>query len=186
MKIHLIRHTSPNIKPGICYGQTDLDLANTFGEEKDFVHSKLDMPYEALFSSPLQRCSKLAETIDAKQSQIDERLMEYNFGEWEMRPWNEFKSSQEKQWMENFVDQAAPSGESILTMQARVQSFWSELISQSFSSVAIVTHSGVQRLIHADILQTPLTHMFRLQLEFGAVIEVEVSQPSGMQTIRHL
>ena len=26
MEIYLVRHTTPNIKKGICYGQTDIDI----------------------------------------------------------------------------------------------------------------------------------------------------------------
>jgi len=33
MEIYLIRHTTPDVAKGICYGQTDLDVANTFEEE---------------------------------------------------------------------------------------------------------------------------------------------------------
>ncbi len=185
MKIHLIRHTTPEVEAGICYGQTDLGLAKSFAREREHVHTKLDTPYDALFSSPLQRCSLLADTIEAKARHIDERLMEYDFGDWEMRPWSDFKSGLEKSWMDNFIDQPAPNGESILIMQARVRAFWQELLKQRFDTVAVVTHSGVQRLIHADILQTPLTHLFRLQLDFGAVFEVEYSRESGLQTLKH-
>ena len=33
MKVLLIRHTSVNMPPGTCYGQTDVPLADTFGQE---------------------------------------------------------------------------------------------------------------------------------------------------------
>ena len=41
MLIHLIRHTKPEIAAGICYGQTDLELASSFTQEADTVLSKL-------------------------------------------------------------------------------------------------------------------------------------------------
>ena len=34
MLIHLIRHTTPDIETGICYGQTDLDVSDSFEKEK--------------------------------------------------------------------------------------------------------------------------------------------------------
>ena len=58
MRIHLIRHTTPDIKKGLCYGQTDLDVTDTFEQEKEHVLSKLLGEYDAVFTSPLQRCSK--------------------------------------------------------------------------------------------------------------------------------
>lgn len=37
MKIYLIRHTTPHIEKGICYGQTDLDVAETFNNEAEII-----------------------------------------------------------------------------------------------------------------------------------------------------
>jgi len=173
MLIHLIRHTTPAIEPGICYGQSDLDLTQSFDQERDTVLSKLHNEYDALFTSPLRRCAKLAQSISAKQRASDERLMEYNFGDWELLPWDQFKSDASIHWMNNFVDQPAPNGDSILSMQARVNDFFDELFQQDYKSVAVVTHSGVQRLLHARVLQTPLENMFSLQLDFGAVMELK-------------
>jgi len=190
MLIHLVRHTTPDIEPGICYGHTDLDLADSFEQERDVVLSKLKGEYDAVYTSPLQRCAKLAKSVKGKKRITDDRLMEYNFGDWELLPWNEFKSDQSQQWMNNFVDQAAPNGDSILSMQTRVDDFFDELFKQTYKRVAVVTHSGVQRLLHARVLQTPLERMFRLQLDFGAVMELnhDYDEKSGSTTltIKHL
>lgn len=186
MIIHLIRHTTPDIDLGLCYGQTDLDLAETFEQESTAVLNKLRPNYDAVITSPLQRCSKLADKIAAKQRMVDNRLMEYNFGDWELKPWSEFKTADTQAWMDNFVDQPAPNGDSMISMKSRVDDFFTDLLSKDYQHVAVVSHSGVQRLLHGHILSTPMTHMFRLQLEFGAVLEIKVDQQSGLQTIKHL
>lgn len=186
MLIHLIRHTTPDIAAGICYGQTDLDVTETFEQEVAVIHSKTNTHYDAVYTSPLQRCAKLADTLQAQQRFTDKRLMEYNFGDWEMRPWSEFKSSQTKNWMNNFVDQPAPNGDSIKIMHQRVHDFFTELLKQPYNKVALVTHSGVQRLLHAHVLETPLTHLFRLQLEFGAVLEMQYEPSNELLTVKHL
>ena len=186
MLIHLIRHTTPDIEPGICYGQTDLDVVDSFNAEKDTVLSKLHKQYDAVYTSPLQRCSKLAEYVNSKERLTDKRIMEYNFGDWECLPWSELTSDKARHWMDNFVEQPAPNGESMLTMQARVMPFFDELFSKDYERVAVVTHSGVQRLLHAHILETPLTHLFRLQLEFGAVLEITHNNDSNLLTVKHL
>ena len=186
MLIHLIRHTTPKIDSGICYGQTDLDLVDTFEQERDEQAKKLFDQYDALYSSPLKRCSLLADTISASERFIDPRIIEYNFGDWELKPWSELNDQKAKIWMDNFVEQAAPNGESILTMQARVTDFFDELFDTKSERVAIVTHSGVQRLIYAHVLQMPLTHIFRLQLDFGAVIEMKYDQLNNISTLKHL
>jgi len=186
MLIHFIRHTKPDIAEGLCYGQSDIGLADSFEQERVEVLSKLLDNYDAVYTSPLQRCSQLAEFISADKRFSDDRLKEYNFGDWELRPWDDFKSADTKVWMNNFVDQPAPNGENILSMQQRVDSFFDKLLNQNYKTVAVVTHSGVQRLVHANILSTPLNKLFRLQLRFGAVIEVKADQTTGLLTIQHL
>lgn len=186
MIIHIIRHTRPNIEPGICYGQTDIGLAETFETESDCVVEKLLACYDAVYTSPLQRCYRLSKKLKSKVLKSDSRLMEYNFGEWELMPWNEFKSDAAQSWMNNYTEQAAPNGDSLVDMKARVTEFWSELLKKNHNTAAIVTHSGVQRLIHASILETPMKHLFRLQLDFGAVLEVNSDRNSGLITVKHL
>ena len=186
MLIHLIRHTTPDIETGICYGQTDLDVASSFEQEKNIILSKTLPEYDAVFTSPLQRCAKLAEYINGQHRFTEPRIMEYNFGDWELLPWSEFKSEGAKSWMNNFVDQPAPNGDSMISMQQRVMEFFDALLQKNYSSVALVTHSGVQRLIHGYILETSLKHLFRLQLEFGAVLEVNSDLSNGLLTIKHL
>ena len=41
MQIYLVRHTTPDIVPGICYGRQDLGLAASFDAEAAAVRSKL-------------------------------------------------------------------------------------------------------------------------------------------------
>ena len=186
MFIHLIRHTTPDIDQGICYGQTDLGLVDSFEAERDIVLKKLESEYDIVYTSPLIRCARLADFIHAKRRITETRILEYNFGDWELKPWDSFKTQKEQTWMNNFVDQAAPNGDSLITMQARVMEFWHELEKQDFDKVAVVTHSGVQRLIHAFALDTPIEKIFRLRLDFGAVLEFESSLEPELLTVRHL
>ncbi|MBL4673468.1 MAG: alpha-ribazole phosphatase [Arenicella sp.] len=186
MIIHLIRHTTPDIEAGICYGQTDMSLADSFEQEADAVLSKLLDRYDVVYTSPLQRCALLAAKLESPNLINDDRLMEYNFGDWELIPWDDFKSETAQSWMNNFVDQAAPNGDNMLSMQARVSEFWTDLLKSKHQQVAIVTHSGVQRLIHGHVLETPLSHLFRLQLGFGAILEVNSDEKSGLLTVKHL
>lgn len=186
MIIHIIRHTRPDIEPGICYGHTDIDLAETFEAESDSLIEKLFESYDAVYTSPLQRCSRLSKKLKSDALKIDARLMEYNFGDWELMPWNEFTSDAARSWMNNYTEQAAPNGDSLICMRARVSEFWSDLLSENHNSAAVITHSGVQRLIHASILETPMKHLFRLQLDFSAVLEVNYDRNTGLITVKHL
>ena len=186
MIIHLIRHTTPKVAPGICYGQTDLDVTDSFPEEAQIVRSKLFDQYDRVYSSPLQRCSKLASACTARNVELDERLLEFNFGAWELKPWDEITGPEALAWFDDFVDMPCPNGESLRQMQSRVLNFYEEVISSEAESIAVFTHSGVQRIIHAQILATSLEHIFRLQLAYGAVIECRHNSVHKSMTVKHL
>lgn len=186
MLIHIIRHTTPNIDAGICYGDSDITLTDSFEQERDVILSKLQSNYDAVFTSPLHRCAKLSESINTTHYCVDDRLKEYNFGDWELRPWSDLNDDVARLWMDNFVEQAAPNGDSLIVMKKRVDDFWQELVYKDLNKVAIVTHAGVLRLIHAAILETPLKHLFRLQLNYGAILEVHSNLDTGLETIKHL
>ena len=64
MKIYAIRHTSVNVQPGICYGQTDVGVATSFDDEQRRVTQELEqVSFDTVWSSPLLRCRTLAESV---------------------------------------------------------------------------------------------------------------------------
>ena len=179
MLIHLIRHTTPQIAKGICYGQTDLELANNHQEEFASVKAKLFDSYEAIYSSPLQRCLMLAREINSKELFVDDRLIEYNFGDWELKPWDSITGEHAQKWMQNYVEVAPPNGESLLMMQHRVDSFLHEILQSSYQSVAVVSHAGVLRLMHANVAGIQVKSMFDLKLDYGEVFELHKQSDSN-------
>ena len=87
MEVYLIRHTTPLVGKGICYGQSDLELAPGFETEWYAIQSSLPSEIEAVFSSPLSRCRQLANLLSAHYQaplQFDARLKELNFGRMEL------------------------------------------------------------------------------------------------------
>ena len=61
MDVFLIRHTRTAVVPGTCYGNSDVDVAGSFPEEAERVRVRLEGErFDAIYSSPLQRCRKLA------------------------------------------------------------------------------------------------------------------------------
>ena len=58
MEIYLIRHTTPLVEQGICYGQTDLDIAHNFQEEVEDIKVALQhFNPDKVYTSPLMRCT---------------------------------------------------------------------------------------------------------------------------------
>ena len=86
MQITLVRHTTPDVPVGTCYGQSDVPLRASFEEEAEVVRRRLSgMAFDAVYTSPLSRCTRLAHFCGYPDAIQDKRLMEINFGVWEMQ-----------------------------------------------------------------------------------------------------
>ena len=93
MEIYLIRHTSVDVPAGYAYGQTDVPLKPTFEEEAEEVKKGLsDHTFDKVWTSPLTRCVRLANYCGFPEAEREDRIKEVNFGEWEMKSWNELSS----------------------------------------------------------------------------------------------
>lgn len=177
MKLYLVRHTTPDVAPGICYGQTDLDVAASFHDEFARLHPKLShLQQPLLFSSPLQRCYKLAqataEHLNLGEIKQDHRLLELHFGDWEMQPWNDIPRGVIDVWAEEHVQKAPPSGESFHALHLRAKSFLDELTASGAEHAVVFTHAGVIRALVAEALNLPLMHAFRLQVDYASVTQI--------------
>ena len=177
MEIYLIRHTTPDIQKGICYGQADIPLAATYAAEKKDILDALrtDLTSVKIYSSPLQRCRKLAEDL-FDEVEIDDRLMELNFGDWELKEWNAIEATELDPWMKDFVHYKVPGGESYVDLETRALEFLEELKTKNFENVHVVTHAGVIRALVAHALRLPLKDSFRIKLAYGAVIKIAYNE----------
>lgn len=90
MEVILIRHTSVDVPPGVCYGQTDVPLKPTFEQEAAVTQENLKafLPFDHVYTSPLTRCVRLATYCGYPDAERDKRIMEINFGSWEMKPFD--------------------------------------------------------------------------------------------------
>lgn len=175
MTIILIRHTRVKVVPGLCYGQSDIPIADTFEEESCTILRKLhgfDISKAEIISSPLSRCTRLADKISARY-RTDSRLMELDFGEWELQSWDSVDRQKSDYWMEDFVNRRCPQGESYSDMENRVQEFFHQSLSGKSDPVILVTHSGVIRIFHAWASGCPLKDTFNLKVEYGDIFTIE-------------
>ena len=186
MQIYLIRHTTPDISKGVCYGQADIGLADTAQQEINAILNVLPDDFDCVYSSPLKRCTLLASRISTSDSMTDERLKEYNFGDWELTPWDDLKGDSADAWMHDFVNTCAPNGENLQEMNQRVISFFEELLLKDHTSCAVVTHAGVLRIVYAWILNIPLQKIFHLSFNYGTIVRLTIDKSSKATTIQHL
>ncbi|MEQ1635820.1 MAG: alpha-ribazole phosphatase [Methylococcales bacterium] len=175
MDIYLIRHTQTNTLPGLCYGQSEVGLADSFAAECRCLAEKLPerKPDCVVFSSPLLRCTQLAETFSTNIKR-DARLLELNFGDWEMRRFDDLDTDTVKHWAEHFVKVAPPNGESFSDLVMRAGDFWQDLLKADAEQVLVITHAGVIRAFLGHILELPLANAFQFKVEAGSVHKLQV------------
>jgi len=175
MEIYLIRHTRVGIETGICYGQTDVPLADSFAEEFETLQSKLPAFNScAIYSSPLSRCRRLAERLNAGSVEFDPRLMELNFGSWELKRWDDIGAGELKVWTADFVNLCCPGGESYREQFQRAVAFWKELCQTPRELVLVVTHAGLIRALLAYLLDIPLEKSLWLGIDYGSVTKIHL------------
>jgi alpha-ribazole phosphatase len=176
MEVYLIRHTTPKVGKGICYGQTDLEIDETsFEPELNFICKNLPNDIEKYFSSPLKRCTHLAEKLNADFC-TDERLKELNFGDWENKAWNEIDQNQLNGWMQDFVNISTPKGENYQDLHLRTESFINEVLKTNLQKIAVVTHAGNIRSFLSFVLSLPLENSFRIRLDYATVVAVILNE----------
>jgi alpha-ribazole phosphatase len=172
MDVLLIRHTPVQIAKSVCYGQSDIPLAPTFEANAQNVLSKVQVqPGGAVYSSPLQRCIRLAEKFSRVYT-TDTRLLELNFGVWENQSWEQIPIQELNPWMADFVNNCPPGGESMHMLHQRVCAFLDELQASNYNQVIVITHAGVIRSILCECLGIPLTNAFRLHIDYGSVSRI--------------
>lgn len=178
MKLYLIRHTKVDVPPGICYGQTDVPVMPSFPEEAKKVKSNIEgIPFTHCFSSPLNRCRLLAETITPKEVVIhfDDRLKEMSFGEWEEKQWSQFDQTFDAQkWFSNYLTVPCPGGESYVQLIERTRSFLGDLSQlPDDSEIMIVAHGGPIRAFLVLLDGIDPKKVFDIEIGYGEVKRIE-------------
>ncbi len=174
--LYLIRHTTPRIPPGTCYGQLDIDLAESFEQEANNVLHWLP-PVELILTSPLLRAQRLGEYLARERRcelRSDARLKEKDFGEWEGKAWDDIPRREVDAWAADILGYVPAGGESAEQLMQRVRSFLDDVARLPQRHIAVVAHAGSIRAMLASISDMPLVDTLKWQIEYGTVIGVRV------------
>lgn len=176
MELHLIRHPRPAVAPGVCYGRSDLGLAEDPATVAARLRPLLPERY-ALYASPLARARLLAEALGAPR--LEDSLMEMDFGAWELRPYAEIGAALDA-WTEDPLGFAAPGGESGAAMAARVLAWlqpalaaWQKAADAALPRV-IVAHGGPLRAVAGHLLGLPPERWLGLDFQCGQTTRLDV------------
>ena len=158
-----------------------------------------DSGIRAVYCSPLSRALKSAEIIAEPHGLkpiVIEDLRERSFGIWEGMTFTEIKERYPQEfeaWAENPLRYSPIDGESTIEVRERAVSALNKIIDNhscnriqdkknhescimnlaSSSSIAVVAHGGVNRIILCHIMGIPLENIFRIEQDFAAVNIIE-------------
>lgn len=190
MDITLIRHTEVAVGRAVCYGQSDVALADTYAAQYDRLLAHLPPHPDVVFSSPLSRCHRLAlDLANGRPLRLDDRLKEFHFGDWEGLPWSAIPREALDPWMADFVNVRVPNGETFSELYARTSAFWHDSVlplaaGDAPPSVLIVTHGGVIRALLCLFLGLSLQHAYRIQLDYGSATKLTTN--GSFYTIQYI
>jgi alpha-ribazole phosphatase len=142
--LYLIRHTKPDIAPGICYGQLDIGVSDSFVEETRAVLNYLPS-LDLIITSPLLRTRKLAEYLAQElqcELQTDARLMEKSFGAWEGQAWDDIARCEINEWASEVMSYSPLGGESAQQVMQRVQTFLHDMAQLPDGHGKVTFHDG--------------------------------------------
>lgn len=176
MRLIFVRHTSVAVERGVCYGQSDVAVASTFEIEAESVRKALEQySITRAYSSPLSRCTRLASYCGYDDPINDPRLMEMNFGEWEMKRWDDIADPQLQRWYADYLNERATCGESSMDQRKRFERFLANLKTRDTEEgdIVIFTHGGI--MIHAMAVLFGMSYeeAFASQPGYGAIMTVD-------------
>lgn len=180
--IYLIRHGEiPQSRPRRFVGSRDLPLTLRGREQMEKVAVFLaDKNISRLACSPLSRCRESAAIIGTrlgKSLEVAPALAEIHLGGWEGLTVSEVRTRFPGQYEArgSQIDTFRPEGgESFQDLLDRAWPFFDSLDSADDESIAVVAHSGVNRVLLCHILGMPLANLFRFEQNYGCCNIVQV------------
>lgn len=167
MAVTLLRHTTPRHHKGLCYGRSDLALAESFEDELARLAPGLPS-FDTIISSPLSRCRVMAERLAAQAGLrpiIAPEWIEMDFGCWEGVAWSDIPRDQLDAWAADFHGYRGHGGESVAMLAARV----ARGLDLAPDNALIVTHAGT---IKAALALRSVPGAWDHRSDFGTWIRV--------------
>lgn len=182
MRLYLIRHPQPLVAPNTCYGSSDLAVTP---EQVAHVAEKLRTqlpPGLPLYSSPLQRCARLAQALSTTV-RFDARLAEMDFGSWEMQQWEQIPRAEIDAWSQDIAHYHPGHGKSLTQVAHSIRAFYDDLVQQNIAEAIVVCHAGSIRLLLTCPLKLTAVEMAHRaadqpnQIDYGAMITLDDTHP---------
>jgi alpha-ribazole phosphatase len=149
MALWTVRHATPLIARGVCYGALDVaaDAQHTLQAARALAQA---IPLHCkVWVSPLQRCMQLADALSGIRPELklqtDTRLREMDFGTWEGVAWDAIPLPAMQAWTDDFGEHRFGGVESANEVLARVADLWDAARQHPDEPQVWITHAGVAR-----------------------------------------
>lgn len=166
MVLTLVRHTRPALSGGVCYGTTDVPLADSFPTECGAIASSLGAAPRVI-TSPLTRCRRLATALADRWGvplATDPRWQEMDFGAWEGLAWDAVPRAGLDAWAADLLHARPHGGESVAMLLARIRAALPDA-----DGAVVVTHAGP---IRAALVATGDPTGWDRRVAFGEVVHL--------------
>jgi broad specificity phosphatase PhoE len=172
--IAFVRHgeTPPN-RAGLLLGRTDAALTDHGRAQAERLAEALaGLDVARVISSPLRRARDTAAPIATacgEAVEVDDRLVEIDYGEWEGRPLADLDSEVVARWRRD-GGFAPPGGESLAVVADRVASFCDETLDDRV--VVAVSHVSPIKAAVTWTLRVPPELAWRMRLEVASITRI--------------
>ena len=180
MTVDFIRHatTSWN-EAGRMQGRCDIPLSERGRAQARTWRVTAELASRASWvASPLRRAVETAELLGAHDLQLEDALIEMDWGDWEGSTLDELRRVQGAAFAQNEargLDFRAPGGESPREVYQRLQP-WLSRVAASPAPIVAITHLGVLRVIVAAATGWDMTGNPPIRLKSDAIHRFAVDQ----------
>ncbi len=170
-EIILIRHgeTEWNVSE-VFRGRIDIKLNRTGIKQAELLAGYLsERKIDAIYSSPLQRALKTAETISGCHGldvKIAPGLIDFDCGEWQGLSLQEVKDSQKEtyaEWASRPERVKIPGGESLDDVTQRAMKIVDDVIVKYGGAVVLVAHRVVNKVLICALLGLNNSHFWNIR-----------------------
>ncbi len=170
-EIILARHgdTEWNVNE-VFRGRIDIELNKTGIKQAELLAEYLSSTkIQAIYSSPLKRAVKTAETIADYHKldiEIAPGLIDFNYGKWQGLSHQEVKDKYKElyaEWISNPEQVKIPAGESLDDVRKRAMSAVGDVIARYEGSVVLVAHRVVNKVLICALLGLDNSHFWNIR-----------------------
>src|ERR1700716_406082 len=167
--------TPPN-REGLLLGRADPPLTDRGQQQADELAGRLATRGPTrIITSPLRRARETASPIAAACGvpvEIDDRLIEIDYGEWEGQPFAGLDADIVARWHRD-PDLVPPGGESLVTVAARMAGFCEEMLGdETAGTVVAVSHVSPIKAAVTWALRVSPELAWRMRLDVASLTRI--------------